>query len=99
MEIKKNRCIGIAIFIFLLFISNIVLSCVFPTDAPNVFTTISGWVSGISTIILGIIAFGQNKRYKKDNDDALQKQYDFEIAKIIIDGSFERFALAIALVQ
>lgn len=48
----------------ILFVVNIVLSGLLRgTDGANIFTAISGWVSGIATIVLGAIAFLQNKNY------------------------------------
>lgn len=32
-------------------------------------TLISGWVSGIATVILGVIAVCQNRKYKQENED------------------------------
>lgn len=62
------------IFSCLACIVNIALSAVFPNCSTNIFTAISGWVSGISTIILGIIAVIQNRNYKKENDRILDEQ-------------------------
>ncbi len=43
---------------------NIGLSCRFiGTAGSNIFTAVSGWVSGIATIVLGVITFLQNKNY------------------------------------
>ena len=41
---------------------NIVYSCQID-DNSNLFTAISGWVSGIATAILGVIAVVQNRKY------------------------------------
>lgn len=46
---------------------NITYSCKIDTNS-NLFTAISGWVSGIATIILGIIAVWQNKQYQCQSD-------------------------------
>lgn len=48
-------------------ILNITFSCITNTHA-NLFTALSGWVSGIATIILGLIAVWQSKQYKEHND-------------------------------
>ena len=57
-----------------LFVINIAFSFVYPKDYSNVFTSISGWVSGIATAVLGIIAVVQNERYEKDNQIYLEEQ-------------------------
>ena len=66
---KKTHKILIVIFVIALMITNIVFAIIFMgSDGANIFTAISGWISGIATIILGLIAFWQNKQYKKQND-------------------------------
>lgn len=72
---NKNTWIWLIVGGSILCITNIVLSCIFRgTDGANIFTAISGWVSGVSTIILGVIAVVQNKQYKDENDRVLLKQ-------------------------
>lgn len=56
------------IFGCLLCITNIVLAVIFSSVGANIFTAISGWISGIATIILGIIAVWQNKLYQSQSD-------------------------------
>lgn len=51
----------------------------------NLLTFISGWISFVATVMIGIVAFKQSERYKKDSDEAVEQQYDFEIAKLIIE--------------
>lgn len=76
MKKRFKKCIVIAVVVVtLVFIVNIVLAIIFQGDSgANIFTTISGWISGISTIVLGVIALYVNAKYKKDNDDYLKKQ-------------------------
>ena len=83
--IKKYWAGFLAIFCLFSCVINIVFACLFCDKAPNIFTTISGWVSSIATIILGCIALWQNKQYKKDNEELMKKQYDFEVFKTIVD--------------
>ena len=72
---NKNTWIWLIAVGSLLCITNIILSCVFRgTEGTNIFTAVSGWVSGIATIILGVIAVVQNKQYKEENDRFLLKQ-------------------------
>lgn len=49
------------------FIINIVLSCVYSNSNANIFTAISGWVSGVATFFVGIIAYKQSKQYTYEN--------------------------------
>lgn len=57
---------------------NILFSCLFPESHANIFTAVSGWVSGIATAALGIIAVLQNERYEKDNQIYLDKQQEIQ---------------------
>jgi len=51
---RFKKCIVIAVVVVtLVFIVNIVLAIFFQGDSgANIFTTISGWISGISTIVI-----------------------------------------------
>lgn len=54
---RKTKIYFIIAATILLMIVNIVLSIIFRGDSgANIFTTISGWVSGVATIVLGLIA-------------------------------------------
>lgn len=53
---------------------NIMLAHFYKESGTNIFTAVSGWVSGIATIILGIVAVVQNKKYKEENDRYLSAQ-------------------------
>lgn len=56
-------------------IVNFAFAIIFPGDSfSNIFATVSCWISGIATIVLGVIALYVNARYKKENDDYLSKQ-------------------------
>lgn len=58
---------------------NVGLAIVFHGDSgANIFTTISGWISGIATIVLGIVALFVNAIYKKENDIYLEKQFELQ---------------------
>lgn len=63
---KVLLIIGI-IFSVLAFIANIVLSAVFPNCGANIFTAIGGWVSGIATLMVGVIAYFQNYYFSKSS--------------------------------
>ena len=55
---------------------NIRLAFVFDGKFANAFTAISGWVSFLATILVGHIAYKQNKEYKLENDKFIQEQKD-----------------------
>ena len=40
----------------------------------NLLTLISGWVSFIATLLIGVIAFMQSKEYKEENDKFIKEQ-------------------------
>lgn len=70
----KNIGIWLIVFGVALFVVNIVFACIYDENGTNIFTAISGWVSGIATIILGVIAIVQNRKYKRENDRFLKEQ-------------------------
>jgi len=84
----KRQWKGIILILFgvVLLVGNICVLCyVSEANGQSAWLTLySGWVSGIATIILGVIAVVQNKQYKEENDDNIKKQYDFELFKLII---------------
>lgn len=77
----KNKKINMWLIVVtgVLMLFNFVLAVVFPGDnGANIFTTVSGWISGIATIVLGIIALFVNAGYKKENDIYLEKQAEIQ---------------------
>lgn len=50
-----------------------------------ILTAFSGWVSGFATLGVGIIAYKQSEKYKKENDIFVLKQYDYEVFRHIMD--------------
>lgn len=63
----KNLWFWMLIISVTLFAVNIGLAIKFNgSDVANIFTAISGWVSGVYTLFIGIIAYNQSKQYKKD---------------------------------
>lgn len=65
----------------LLLIANIMYAVIGDFSKSDILTLISGWVSGIATIFLGVIAFKQNKDYaiitnKRDNIVVLREEYN-----------------------
>ena len=76
-----NKTVNISLIVstIVLMVINVVLAIVFHGDnGANIFTTVSGWISGIATIVLGVIALYVNARYKKENDLYLEKQSEIQ---------------------
>lgn len=72
---KKTKIILSICLTTVAIIINLILAIFFRGESgANIFTTISGWVSGIATIVLGVIAIKINAKYKEENDDFLLKQ-------------------------
>ena len=70
---------AISIILIILAVLLLIVNFAFATkylgeDGANLFTTISGWISGIATIVLGVIALYVNGQYKEENDNYLSKQ-------------------------
>lgn len=92
MKNNKKQIALIIVFIFiaiLLVACNILLVFVWINDTNNqtlVATIISGWVSGIATLVVGIIALLQTKKYNLLNDAFLKKQFTLEQCKNIIQN-------------
>ncbi len=82
---KKITKIILWIFLAIVFIATIVFS-IYEKDNSNLFTMISGWISGIATIVLGLIAIFQNKYYKKVQDD-LENRIDVIVENVIESSS------------
>lgn len=72
---KNTKTFMIFLAVIILAIINVVLSIIYRGDSgANIFTAISGWISGLATIILGLIAFYQSKKYKIENDRTIEAQ-------------------------
>ncbi len=72
---KKIKIILAICCTIIAMIINFIVAIVFHGEnGANIFTTVSGWVSGIATIALGVIAIKINAKYKEENDDFLKKQ-------------------------
>ncbi|MDE6201827.1 MAG: hypothetical protein K2M47_08165 [Clostridiales bacterium] len=55
--------VSLTILAVILCAVNVLLACLYNNCGANIFTAISGWVSGIAAIVLGVIAVLQNKKY------------------------------------
>lgn len=72
---KNTKTFLIFLSVILLAIINIILSVIYRGNSgANIFTAISGWISGVATIILGLMAFYQSKKYKIENDRTIEAQ-------------------------
>ena len=72
---KRSKIILAVCLTSVAMIVNFILAIFFHGESgANIFTTVSGWVSGIATIVLGVIAIKINAKYKEENDTFLQKQ-------------------------
>ncbi|MBR2277900.1 MAG: hypothetical protein IJ872_01675 [Eubacterium sp.] len=76
---------------------NIVFACAFEGEHSNLFTAISGWVSGIATAVLGFIAVAQTERYENDNKEYLEKQQN--IQQQIVEENKKQNNIAIRLTE
>lgn len=70
----KNIWIWLSVIGVVLCATNIVLACLFSSNGANIFTAISGWVSFLATLGVGIFAALQSKQYKEENDKYLAEQ-------------------------
>ena len=59
----KNIWIWLTVLGVVLCAVNIVFACIYNREGANIFTAISGWVSFLATILVGVIAFQQNQKY------------------------------------
>lgn len=74
-KLKKKNVVITTIIIIVLFICNIVFALASNcTHKSDVLTVISGWISGISTTVLGLIAIKQTSNYDELSNDFLEKQ-------------------------
>ena len=55
-------------------------------NTPIIVSIISGWVSGLSTLAVGIVAFLQSKKYNDSNNEFVKKQFELEQAKAIVNS-------------
>ena len=62
-------------------------------NKSDILTAISGWISGVATLVIGIIAYRQSEKYKLENDkiEEKQRQRDWrgeqkDIVKLYLDN-------------
>ncbi len=55
------------------------------SNTSNILTAISGWISGIATLVIGIIAYLQNRTYK-NNDEKNEKYIDVIVESVEINS-------------
>ena len=72
---KKSKIILATCCTLVAMLVNFIFAIIFHGEnGANIFTTVSGWVSGVATIVLGLIAIKINAKYKEENDEFLKKQ-------------------------
>lgn len=80
--------------IFWIILSIVILACVgnvlyaiFATSSrtTNILTAISGWISGIATLAIGIIAYLQNRKYQ-EAEEIKEKYVDVIVESLWIDS-------------
>lgn len=72
---KKSKIILATCCTLVAMLVNFIFAIIFHGEnGANIFTTVSGWVSGFATIVLGLIAIKINAKYKEENDEFLKKQ-------------------------
>ncbi|MBQ3234783.1 MAG: hypothetical protein IJA97_01320 [Clostridia bacterium] len=69
-------CVSIGIIVAVSIAVNICFAYKFNNQYANLFTVISGWISGIATLSIGIIAYVQSHKYQKENEKFVQEQKD-----------------------
>lgn len=82
---KKKYIIAILICV-VFFIVNIIFACIFSQEGANIFTAISGWVSFGATVMIGIIAYRQGKRFK-DEAETKERFVDIIIGQVEVTNS------------
>ena len=103
---KENKCLFYKKWWFWIIISSI-LCCVNiayaiwgckTTNKSDILTAISGWISGVATLGVGLIAYRQNKVYKEENDkiEELHRQCDWrkeqkEIVKLYLENIIKAY--------
>lgn len=64
---KKKAIVLILFLALILCCFNVYFSIKFDGQYANLFTTISGWISGVATAVLGVLAMLQNVDYKNES--------------------------------
>lgn len=71
----------------------------------DLLTLISGWVSFVATLIIGVIAFRQSKEYKEENDKFIEEQKDLMWRQSQINvftnerDAFSKFSEEVAVIR
>ena len=67
---------SISVVVIVSIVVNICFAYRFDNEYTNLFTVISGWISGIATLSIGVIAYAQSYKYQKVNEEFIQEQKD-----------------------
>ncbi len=83
-----------ATIIFWIILAIVILACIGnimyaifakSSKTTNILTAISGWISGVATLVIGIIAYSQNKKYK-EAEELKEKYADVIVESVWIDS-------------
>lgn len=83
-----------ATIIFWIILAIVILACIGNimyaifakrSKTTNILTAISGWISGVATLVIGIIAYSQNKKYK-EAEELKEKYADVIVESVWIDS-------------
>ncbi len=85
---KRSIIIVSAIVGCFLFAINMILPPFFANNpiAQIMVAAFSGWISGIATLFIGVIATLQTEKYNQANDWFVKKQYEIEKSKSLIQS-------------
>lgn len=87
MKRNNTKLFWIAVLIAILACVGNMLFAIFSKSdlTTNVLTAISGWISGVATLIIGIIAFLQSKKYQEMAEQK-EKNIDVIVESVWIDN-------------
>ncbi len=83
-----------ATIVFWIILAIVILACIGnimyaifakSSKTTNILTAISGWISGVATLVIGIIAYSQNKKYK-EAEELKEKYADVIVESVWIDS-------------
>lgn len=83
-----------ATIIFWIILAIVILACIGnimyaifakSSKTTNILTAISGWISGVATLVIGIMAYSQNKKYK-EAEELKEKYADVIVESVWIDS-------------
>ena len=88
-ECKMKKIIIISVILgVVLFCANLIIPIIWAKEDVTqiIVAVISGWVSGVATLLVGIIAALQTKKYNEANELFLRRQFELEKNKTLIQS-------------